>query len=156
MRMHRHKIISWQAPDHDLTEKSADWYISVIVIGVAVAIASLLVDNLLFAIFSLLATTSIIIHVAKKPELIDIHLTTEGIEIRHDFYPYGKLHSFWIENNKGRDELLLHSDRAVLPHLVVPIRDAHPEDIRGELRQHIPERQTHKNLADKILEYFEL
>lgn len=154
--MERHKIISWSAPDHDLPERPFDWFISVVVIGLAITIASLFVSNLLFAIFAFLATMSVIIHAAKKPEQIDIHLTTQGVEIKHDFYPYSKLHSFWIDHKKGKDELLLHSDRAVLPHLIVPIRDIHPEYIRAELKRYIPERYAHKNLVDKLLEYLEL
>ncbi|MBI3633173.1 MAG: hypothetical protein HY226_02680 [Candidatus Vogelbacteria bacterium] len=151
--MHRHKIISWQAPDHDLPEKPLDWFISVTVVGVAITIASLFVSNITFAIFSFVATISIIIHIGKKPELIDIHLTPDGVEIRHDFYPYRKLHSFWIDREKDNPELILHSDRTVLPHIIVPLRDINPEYVRAELRQHITERYAHKNLVDKFLEY---
>ncbi len=154
--MHRQKIISWQAPDHELPEKPADWFISVMVVGLAVTIGALFVNNILFAVFAFLATLSIIIHVAKKPEIIDIHLTTEGIEIRHDFFPYRKLHSFCINHTKNKNELLLHSDRSVLPHLIVPIKDVNPEHIRAELRHYIPEVYAHKNLIDKFLEYLEL
>lgn len=153
--MHRHRIISWQTPDHDLPEKPVDWYISVTIIGIAVAIASIFVNNLLFAIFALLATVSLMIHVAKKPEIIDIHLTSQGVEIKHNFYPYSNLHSFWIDHKKNKDELILHSDRAILPHLIIPIRDVPTEVIRLELRQHLVEKFAHKNLVDKLLEYFE-
>ena len=151
--MSDNKIIEWQAPDHDLPIKAADWYISVIVIGLSISVASLFLHNLLFAVFCLLATISIIIHAAKKPEMIDFSLTTQGIQIKHDFFPYGKLYSFWINHQKNKNEIILHSDRTVLPHLIVPIRDVDPEDVRMLLKQHVPERHAHKNLFDITLEY---
>ena len=147
------KILEWQAPDHELPTKESDWYISVIVIGVSISIASLFLNNLLFAIFCLLATFSIIIHMAKKPEIIDFSITTRGIQIRHDFFPYAKLHSFWIDHEKEKEEIILLSDRAVLPHMIVPIRDIDPEQLRLVLRQYLPERYVHKNLFDRALEY---
>ncbi len=147
------KIIEWQAPDHDLPNKPVDWYISVVVVGISISVASLFLHNLLFAIFCLLSTISIIIHMAKKPEIIDFSLTTQGVWIRHDFFPYSKLHSFWINHAKNKDEIILHSDRNVLPHLIVPIKDVDPEYVRVELKRHIPERYAHKNFFDIALEY---
>ena len=149
----RQKILSWYTPDHDFPEKPSDWYISVCVIGLAIAIASLFVNNLLFAIFAILSTGSIILHAAKKPEMIEVAISVQGIQIRHDFYPFSKLHSFWINHEKHKDEIILHSDRAVLPHLIIPIRDVNPEWVRAELRMHIPERAAHKNLIDRLQEY---
>ena len=149
----RKKLLTWHAPDHDLPVKAADWYISITVIGVAISIAALFLNNLLFAIFILLATGSVILHAAKKPEMIEISISAQGIQIRHDFYPYSKLHSFWINHEKHKDEILLHSDRAVLPHMIVPIRDVNTEWVRTELRIHLPERAAHKNQIDHAQEY---
>ncbi len=147
------KIIEWQAPDHELPERATDWYISVVVIGISASVASLFLNNFLFAVFCLLSTISIIIHAAKKPEMLDFAITSRGIQIRHDFFPYAKLHSFWIDHENNKNDIILHSDRAVLPHLIVPIRDVDPEYIRMELRKHLPEKYAHKNLFDKALEY---
>ncbi len=147
------KIIEWQAPDHELPTRATDWYISVIVVGVSVTIASFLLNNPLFAIFCLLSTISIIIHAAKKPEMIDFSVSSHGIQIRHDFFPYNKLHSFCIDHEKGRNEIILHTDRNILPHLIIPIRGVDVEFVRGELRRHLPEKYVHKNFFDHALEY---
>ncbi len=147
------KIIEWQAPDHELPERATDWYISVIVIGISAAIASLFLGNPLFSIFCVVSTASIIIHMAKKPEWIDFSVGTRGVQIRHDFFPYKNLHSFWIDNENGKNEIILLSDRNVLPHLIVPIRGIDAETIRLELRKYLPEREVHKNLLDKALEW---
>lgn len=147
------KIIEWQAPDHELPTRAADWYISVIVVGVSVSIASLFLDNFLFAVFCLLSTISIIIHAAKKPEMLDFAISNRGIQIRHDFFPYDKLHSFWIDQEKDKNDIILHTDRNVLPHLIIPIKNVNPEFVRNELRKHLPEKYAHKNLLDKALEY---
>ena len=147
------KIIEWQAPDHELPERPTDWYLSVGVVGVAISVASFILGNLLFAIFCLLATASIIIHMAKKPESIEFSITDSGIQMRHDFFPYGKLRSFWIDHEKNKNDMVIHSNRSVLPHLVVPIRDVDPEEVREKLRRHIPEIYEHKNLIDKSIDY---
>ncbi len=147
------KIIAWQAPDHDLHEKAVDWYLSVVAIGTSVAVASFFLNNFIFAIFCILATISIVIHAAKKPEMIDFAITTQGLQIKHDFFPYDTLHSFWINHKKNKGEIIIHSDRAVLPHLIIPIGEMDQEHLRIELRRHIPERYEHKNLFDFALEY---
>jgi hypothetical protein len=98
IQMEGTKIVEWQAPDHELPVRPADWYISVLVVGISVSIAAMFLNNILFAIFCLLSTGSIIIHAAKKPEMLDFAITTRGIQIRHDFHPYAKIHSFWIDH----------------------------------------------------------
>ena len=147
------KIIEWQAPDHELPTRAADWYISVIVVGISISIGAIFLNNILFAIFCLLSTASIVIHAAKKPEMIDLIITSRGIQIRHDFFHYNNLHSFWIDDDNGKNDIILHSDRNVLPHLIVPIRGVDPEVVRLELRRHLPEKYAHKNLFDKALDY---
>ncbi|MDO8493173.1 MAG: hypothetical protein Q7S19_01350 [bacterium] len=147
------KIIEWQAPDHELPIRATDWYISIVVIGVSASVAALFLGNFLFAIFCLLSTVSIIIHTAKKPEMIDFAITSQGMQIRHDFFSYNNLHSFWIDNDKGKNEIILHSDRNVLPHLIIPIRGVETEYVRMELRRHLPEKYAHKNFFDRSLEY---
>ena len=48
-------IIAWEAPEYYHTDKTADWFWTLGIITVTIVIVSLLLGNILFAIFVLIA-----------------------------------------------------------------------------------------------------
>jgi hypothetical protein len=88
--------------------------------------------------------------------MIDYSIGSRGIKIRHDVYLYVKIHSFWIDHEKNKNDLILHTENNFLPHLIIPIRGVDPELVRMELRRHLPEKYAHKNFFDRASEYLAL
>lgn len=146
-------IIRWSSLEHDLAPKTSDWYISLIVIGTSITIASVLADNLLFAIFSVLAIGAIIIHTSKEPEMLDFAITQHGIKADKEFIPYPTIHSFCIREVGGKNELIIRTDKFLLPYTIIHLENVPPGLVRNTLLRNIDEIYRSESLPEKALRH---
>ncbi|MBI5140292.1 MAG: hypothetical protein HZA94_02500 [Candidatus Vogelbacteria bacterium] len=146
-------IIRWTSMEHDLEPKSSDWYISLIVIGASIAIASVLADNILLAIFAILATIAVIIHASQKPETLYFEITQHGILANQEFVPYPRIHSFCVREIGGKNELIIRTDKFVLPYIIIHLDNVPPGLVRNTLLRNLDEIYRIESLPEKALRY---
>ena len=151
--MEDESIIRWESLEHDLEPKTSDWYISLIVIGVSIIIASVLADNLLFAIFAILAICAIIIHTSKKPEMLNFEITQHGIQADKEFIPYPRIHSFCVRDIGGKNELIIRTDKFILPFTIIHLGEVPPGLVRNTLLRNLDEVYRIESLPEKALRY---
>lgn len=145
--------ITWEAPEFEYTPKGPDWYWTVGIIGVTLIIISILSGNLLFAIVLAFAAVTIGIQGGQKPELIEFGVTRRGVRIDNTLYPFSSLASFWVENNPYEQKLILKSEKNLMPHIIIPIEDIDPEELRHFIIQFLPEEELQEPISHKIMEY---
>lgn len=148
-----HDVITWDAPEYHHFDKSADWYWSLGIIAVSIAVLCILFNSILFAIFILLAAFVGALYAGRTPELIHVELRPRGILVHDKVYPYVTLDSFWVDEEAHPDKIIIKSKKMLMPYIVIPISHIHPEDIRMFLKMHLPEVEHHESLAHKALEY---
>lgn len=152
--MNNHSNISWKAPEHMHTEKSADWYWMVGIVSVTMAVISLLLGNVLFSILILVAVFTLTLYSIKKPHIIHIELLPAGIKIHDLLYLYTNLESFWIEERELAPRILLKTTKKIAPYVTVLLGDANPDEVRDELLVHLPEIKHSEPFLEKLLIYF--
>ena len=149
------RSITWEAPEHHHVEKGNDWFFALIIVIVAFVIVAILFNNTLFALLIGLAGGALAVSAAKRPSIIPFAVTVRSIKIDQDIYPYTTLDSYALDEDDPRGpQLLIKSNRKLMPLMVIPIPSAHVDDIEAILKDKLEEEELEEPLLMKILEMF--
>ncbi len=148
-----HEIITWDSHEYHHFEKNADWYWSLGIIAVSIAILCILFNNLLFAAFIIVGAIAGALYAAREPELAHVELRPHGVKVNNIMYTYHSLESFWVEEFEHPEVLILKSKHLLMPYIIVHLSHVHPDDIRVYLRMHLKEVEHHESLIHKLFEY---
>ncbi|MDO8482837.1 MAG: hypothetical protein Q7S86_03395 [bacterium] len=145
--------ITWQAHEYVYREKSTDWYWAVGIITVSMAITAILFNNVLFAVFILLAFFILMMYSKRQPELLDIKIDERGIQEGNLRYHYSSIESFWVEDRFGETKLIMKSKKKAMPYITIPIFDVDASEVRNHIKRHVREEEHAEPLAKQIMEY---
>ncbi|OHA60097.1 MAG: hypothetical protein A2589_00230 [Candidatus Vogelbacteria bacterium RIFOXYD1_FULL_46_19] len=129
-------------------EKSSNWFWIVGLAGLLGIILSIVFKNFLLAIILLIGTLTVMLYGARVPELVHFSITNRGIKAKDDLYPFKALKSFSIKDDDYPFKLVIESDRLFMPHIIIPLGDAEPEEIRAILAKFLPEEPYEESLID--------
>ena len=144
--------IRFEIEEFEYSHKTNDWYWAVGIITTAIAIASVIFENILFAILIIIASFTLVMQSAKKPTLLKVLINARGITINNKFYPFNNLESFWVDKNGETDTLLIKSKKITMPYIVVPLHEEDSGFIENFLTNFLNEEELHEPLAQKIME----
>ena len=146
--------IEWQAPEYFHTEKGADWYWALSIIGLALIIVSVIMENYLFSVLLLISFLAIVLHAQKTPANIDYEINKNGIIIGENFYSYANLESFKVNvENSNPPRLLLKSRKTFQTLLTINLLDVDPDEISNYLAYFLPEDELSEPLSHRVMEY---
>ncbi len=146
-------LISWDAPAHLYTEKSADWYWIVGVITLALAAVALMFGEIITALFIVVAVTALVIHASHPPRIIRHEINDRGIVNDGTLYPFLTLDSFWIPHDEFPHKIILKSRKLFSPYIIMYIDEVDPEDVRQTLLKYIAETEHREHFLKHILEW---
>ena len=149
------RAITWEAPEHEHIEKGNDWFWALGIIAIAASAAAIIFGNTLFGVVILLGASTMVVFAHRKPKMMDFAVTSRGIKIGNELFPYSTLESFYIdEDNPGGPQLLAKSERLFMPLIIVPLPEEYVDDIDDLISSKIPEEHLEEPIAHKILEFF--
>ncbi len=135
--------------------KPADWYWTVGIIAISLAILSIIFNNILLSILIALGTFTLMVYASRPPQEHNVEIAESGITVGKYRYPYSNLQSFWIEHD-AHPRLLIKTNRTFIPHIIVPVdilTETEKDEIRGFLRTKMPEQEQHEPLLEQVMEY---
>jgi hypothetical protein len=154
----------WSALEYEEKDRSSDWFWALGVIIVTSSITAIIFENYFFAGLILLSGILLGFLAIKKPDTVTYELNQKGLKIRNRLYPYENIKSFWIqldmhpEVNPHHGEpikpiLFIHSERAFMPILSLPIDETIAEGIHSiMLSRNIAEVEMKEHASEKIME----
>jgi hypothetical protein len=127
--------LEWEAHEYLHTEKAPDWYWALGLIAIAGAVAALTFNNVLFAVFILIAAFFLAIFAARKPNTVRFAVTQRGVRIDDLLYPFSSLESFAIDEltPEHTPKLILESRKIFVPRIVIPIEGVSADDVHDFL-----------------------
>jgi hypothetical protein len=141
--------ITWQAQEYEYIRKSSDWYWAVGILTLGLFTVALIFQNVLFAVFMLIAGFTTALYGARPPRTVNFELSSEGIHIHNRMYTYEMLQSFWIfYHPPDIKEISIESQKFIMPHIKIPLGDTNPVAVRAYLQQFLPERQQEESLIE--------
>jgi len=149
------RSVTWEAPEHHHVEKGNDWFFALTIIIIAFVIVAILFNNVLFALLIGVAGGALAVSAAKRPSIIPYAVTVRGIKVDDRLYPYSTLESYCVDEEDPRGpQLLVKSERFVMPLIILPIPVDHIDDIESILEEKLEEEELEESLFVKILELF--
>ncbi len=153
MDLSSHRV-AWEAPEHSHLPKSIDWHWGVWIVAATIAIASILLGDLMFGILVVIATFTLIVSSSRAPELIEHEVSDAGVRTGNTLYPFATLESFGIDHlTPSYPKLILKSKKSLLPHIIIPLENADSELVRKTLEVYLPNEDLKEPLSHKLLEY---
>jgi hypothetical protein len=141
----------WKAPEFEVYEKSARWYILAGVFILLMIFYALYTNGPIMAITFILIGIVGYIHLQKDPRLITFSITSKGVIADKELYLYENINSFWIFYEAHHKKTIsLHTKATMLPFVHIPIADEDPVHLRALLLQNIPEIKQEPSLIDAI------
>ena len=144
---------SWRALEYIHTEKNSDWYWIVGIVTLSIAIISIILNNVIFAILIIVSVGTLTLYASRRPTIIEVEINSKAIIIGRVKYNFEDLDSFWVEKEIGHPRLLIKSKRMLSPYISALIEDIDPENVRQALLPHLPEEQHTEPFLEKILIY---
>lgn len=146
---------NWQDFEYEYFEKSAEWFWSIIVLSLAAAVASFILDNFLFGILAVVSGVALALFGVKKPRFINFEITARGVCVEDKIFLYEELESFWVHYDPPFTKFLsLKSKKILMPYIQIPMGDADPNAIREILLKFIKEKEHKPFLADSLIKKF--
>jgi hypothetical protein len=148
--------ISWIATEYEHREHGTDWYWAISIITVSLAIAFIIVGNMLLSIVLLLGMGMLLFYSKHPPEPIEYRVSKSGIRAGETLYPWETLRSFWIMEKEEdaedyhKPKLFLISKKSLMPHIAIPLNELIVDDVRNVLRNTLYEEPRAEPLADRI------
>lgn len=145
--------MEWSVEEHTYTEKTNDWYASVLVIAGALAALMFYLKNYLSVVLVVIGTITFLLLAVRRPKTITVKLTNSGVIAGDTTYPYSTLDAFDVFEHEKVHKIILESKHFFAPLHVIPIADGVDlAEVHDFLSQFLPEKQMHEPLSHQILE----
>jgi hypothetical protein len=145
--------ITWETPEHKHHERSRDWYWALGLGAAALFGLGIYLHDALFAVLVAIATFGVLILALRKPSIITVDITSRGIKMHNQLYPYVTLDSFWLTPTETDRKIIIRSRKKLMTWIVIPVPDHADEHIiREYLLQHMREEEHPIPLVDAIMD----
>jgi hypothetical protein len=146
--------LEWDGHEHEHKDRSSDWFWAVGIVTVSVAITSVILGNIIFAILIIVSAFALLLFINRPPETIHVIVDERGVTKGNILYPYGTLHSFWLDIDHPHQKILLRSKKALMPLIVIPLAEGlNIDSIEEELLEHVQMEPLVLPFAERVLEY---
>ncbi len=140
------EIFGWMVDEYERHERGPVWYAIAFLIGLSFVLYAIVTRNFLFAVVVIMAGVIIALSALREPQKIPFLITTRGVALGHQFVSYKDLRSFWILYEPPHlKNLYLDFRSPITPHLVIPLDDQDPIEIRTALLEFLIENETQED-----------
>ena len=148
--------ITWKCKEYEHSEKSTEWFWALGLIGVAGAVASIMYNNILFAIFILIAVFVLALYASKKPDDFTFTLTQRGLRIDDKLYPFNTFKSFGIEefSENHTPKLIFDTKKIFELDIIIPLKNVDLDEVHDFLLDYLPEEELEEPISHKFMEWF--
>jgi len=144
-------ILSWDAPEFEVYEKSTRWYLIAGIFVVIMAIWGLVTDSPIMSITFILIGIVGYIQLQRDPTIRTFSITTTGLLVGKELYPYENITSFWIFYDPPHMKIIsLHTTAKFLPFVHIPLGTEEPAAIHEALTPYVPEIEQHPSIVDTL------
>jgi hypothetical protein len=136
-------------------DKGAEWYWALGLITIALAVAAIMFNNMLFAVFWLVAGFALALFAARKPKLVKFAVTQRGVRVDESLYPFQSLESFAIDelSPNHTPKLILQPKTKFAMRVIIPLESVDADHVHDFLREFLPEEDHVEPLSHRVMEW---
>lgn len=146
-------LMEWEAPEFIQYPRPKSWYISLLILAVALIIYSIITANYLLAIIIVILAVVINSLTRKEPENLKVAVTKKGIKINEKLYTFeSDLGSFWVlYNPPDLKTINFARQQRFLPEISIQLERQNPLKIREFLLDYLSEDvEKEEHMADRV------
>lgn len=151
--------IRWIGYEYEHKEKTADWFWAISIIAICFSAIAIIYSNVLFGIFIIIASITMMLLSKNKPRVIEYVLSPKGIIIDNKLHLYSNLRSFWVEtHNRSIPTIFIKTKHNLHGLFIIPLETdaADPHDIRDYLLQALTEEHIYEPLSHRFMKFLGL
>lgn len=132
---------SWEVEEYTYYERSKNWYIIAVTTALLLLLFSFLSGNFLFSMIVIIFSLIIILHDGRKPDMVLVELTSDGVQIGRKQVLFEELSNFSIVYKPKSDikNLYFEYKNSLKQRISIPLKNVDPLQIRNFLLKYIPE-----------------
>ena len=146
----------WETHEYHHTPKTSDWFWALGIVAAACVFISVLLGNILFAIFIALAAFALSLYAARKPRVVNVEINSKGVKVDNTIFPFAHIHSFALSIESRSPSLVLTMQKLLMPHILIPLGDTDPEEVRTLLSPKLKEEHYEEPVSQKLFDAFGL
>lgn len=144
-------LMTWDAYEFEIDMARS---LNMALLGIGLVLAGIIIFfawTYLFGLFLGIAGGLTLGHAFRAPQTVHCGVTSHGVRMGNRIYEFESLKSFWIDYSPPHAcHLIVHSKRALMPYLALPLGDADPLRLRDILIRFLREEQHETTLTDAI------
>lgn len=153
------ELYGWQTWEFMPHQRSMLWYVFASILSVVLIVYAIWVTNYMFAIIILMIGIIFLIGNLRKPEIVNVHVTTLGLVVNDKFYEYEEIKDFsLIYAPPDIKWLYVDFNKVWMPMLTIPLEDADPNIIREVMTPYAFENleREEETLTDMVRRVYKL
>ncbi len=135
-------LVSFATEEHKHYNRSIDFYWTIGIIGVVVAVLAFIFKDALFGVLVLIGFGLYGYSSWKRPGIVNVFITNKDITIGDDNYPLSKITAFRVMDIKGDKELVLQINRSYQPIVSICVPDNLAYSVKDTLAAMLFEEET--------------
>ena len=151
--VHTEKLsrLSWKAPEYIYYEKSSDWFWALGIITATLLAIAAYQQSFVFLLLIIVGGFGILVYAVRRPVVVNISISGEGVRVADRLFLYENLKSFWIFYRPGDMKILsIESGKALMPQIHIPLGSINPVEVRAFLMDFLPEKAQEESLSNTI------
>jgi hypothetical protein len=145
-------LFKWSALEYPFKPKTNDWFWTLGVITLALAVASYFLGNFFFGVIVVVGGFSLAMMGARKPNTVDFKITEKGVRFNSSIHPYSEITSFCInEDMHDQPRLFLKLKSGLSPYAIILINKSDTKKIEEALKIHSTEEAISEPFASLLL-----
>ena len=148
--------LTWATHEYYHSPKTSDWFWALGIVAAACVFISVLLGNILFAVFIALAAFAVSLYAARRPKQISVEINQKGIRVNDTLFPFAHIKEFALAIDIRSPVLVVTIDKLLMPHILIPLGEIDPEIVRATLSPRPKEGHYQEPLSIKLFDAFGL
>ncbi len=149
-------IITWEAEEYVVRDKTAWWYVGLIVVGLVFGGISVWLQWWSFLAVVILSVVALAIYAMRPPRVIRYSLSNKGVSEGDHLYAYSEFKSFGILKEGQHFAIVLTPTKRFSPRLMVYFPEAQGEEIVDAFGERLPMEEAKLDFIDKLIKFLRI
>lgn len=149
-------IISWEAEEYIVRDKTAWWYVGLIAVGLILSGISVWLQWWTFLAVVVLSVVALLIYAMRPPRMLRYSLSNKGVSEGDKLYEYSEFKSFGILKEGEHFAIILTPRKRFSPRVTVYFPAAQGEEIVDAFGGRLPMEEVKLDALDKLIKFLRI
>lgn len=141
--------IEFFVPEFEYREKSREWYLWVLFLGLLFILGAMLTNNPTFIVIIMMGGTLLVLRSSARPKLVPFAIHEKGIYLKNKFWDFKDIKDFSIYELEEEKYLIFTPRGSLQTPIKVAVKDT--EAIKEKLKIHVLQVEYQESLIEALV-----